>query len=64
MIEYKRKFSLLETYKAFVLLPRAMSKFLGNNRSKLLSRDFIERMQLAVTEVNGCVALCRFKGIS
>ena len=55
-IEFKRKFSLLEMYKAFVYLPRAMRKLIGNNKSKLVDNDFIRRLQLAVTEVNGCPA--------
>jgi AhpD family alkylhydroperoxidase len=55
-VEYKRKFNLLETYRAVVFVPGAMSKLLGNNKSKLVDKQFIECLQLAVTEVNGCVA--------
>jgi AhpD family alkylhydroperoxidase len=54
--EYKRKFSLWELYRSFVFVPRAVSKLIGNNKSKLLDKHFVERMQLAVTEVNGCAA--------
>jgi AhpD family alkylhydroperoxidase len=43
-------------YRAFVLIPGALAKMIGNCRKKLLSKDFIERLQLAVTEVNGCAA--------
>ena len=56
---FKRKFSLWELYRSFVFVPRAMSKLIGNNKSKLVDRKFIERLQLAVTEVNGC-ALCSY----
>ncbi|MDD2634356.1 MAG: carboxymuconolactone decarboxylase family protein [Bacteroidales bacterium] len=54
--EFKRKFSFLELYRSLVFAPRAMSKLIGNNKSKLLDKHFIERLQLAVTEVNGCAA--------
>ena len=54
--EFKRKFSLWEMYRSFVFVPRAMSKIIANNKSKLVDNHFIERIQLAVTEVNGCAA--------
>ncbi|MFA7116672.1 MAG: carboxymuconolactone decarboxylase family protein [Bacteroidales bacterium] len=54
--KFKRKFSLWELYRSFVFAPRAMSKLLGNNKSKLIDKHFVERLQLAVTEVNGCAA--------
>ncbi|HLV39925.1 hypothetical protein [Xanthomarina sp.] len=54
--EFKRKFSLWELYRSFVLTPRAMSKLIGNNKNKLVDKHFVERLQLAVTEVNGCAA--------
>lgn len=54
--EFKRQFSFGELFRALVFLPRAVSKLVENNKSKLLSKRFIERLQLAVTEVNGCPA--------
>lgn len=54
--EFKRKFSPGELYRSFVHIPRAISILAGNNRSKLVDKQFIERVQLAVTEVNGCAA--------
>ncbi len=54
--EYKRKFSLSEMYNAFVHIPIAIVRMIGNKRKKLLTNEFIERLQLAVTGVNGCVA--------
>ena len=58
-VEFKRKFSLLEIYRATVFAPRAMSKLIGNKKSKLVDENFVERLQLAVTEVNGC-AICSY----
>ncbi len=55
-IEFKRKFSFWEMYRAFVFVPGAMSKMIGNKKSKLVDGHFVERLQLAVTEVNGCPA--------
>lgn len=43
-------------YRAFVFIPGAVTKMIGNKRKKLVGKDFIERLQLAVTEVNGCAA--------
>lgn len=54
--EFKRKFSLWEMYRSLVYLPRAMAKMMGNNKSRLVDNDFVRRLQLAVTEVNGCPA--------
>lgn len=56
----KRKFSFLELYRAFVFAPRAVSKLIKNRKSKLVDSHFIERLQLALTEVNGCAA-CSFQ---
>lgn len=55
-IEHKRKFSLLEMYRAFVFVPKAVLNIIKNKKSKTLDPQFIERLQLAVTEVNGCAA--------
>jgi len=57
--EYKRKFSFSEMYRAYVLIPGAVFQMIRNKRKKLLRKDFIERIQLAVTEVNGC-AICSY----
>ena len=51
-IEYKRKFSVLEMYRAVVLIPIALAKMLKNKRKKLIDKDFVKKLQLAVTEVN------------
>lgn len=53
---FKRKFSFWELYRALVYTPRAMSKLIGNNKSNLVDKKFVERLQLVVTEVNGCLA--------
>ncbi len=54
--EYKRKFTLWELYRSFVFLPRAVSQLSKNKKNKLINSQFTERIQLAVTEVNGCAA--------
>ena len=57
--EYKRKFSLWEMYHACVMIPSAAAKMIGNNKNKLVNKKFVERLQLTVTEVNGC-AVCSY----
>jgi len=54
--EYKRKFSIWEMYRAFILIPTAVAKMIRNKRKTIVKKDFVERLQLAVTEVNGCAA--------
>jgi AhpD family alkylhydroperoxidase len=54
--EYKRKFSLSELYRAYVYVPRALFRLVCNRSTKLIDKHFVERLQLAVTEVNGCAA--------
>ena len=54
--QYKRKFSFSELYLSFFYVPRAMTKLNRNKKEKQISQQFIERLQLAVTEVNGCAA--------
>jgi AhpD family alkylhydroperoxidase len=56
MTRYKRKFSLGEMYCAFTKIPRAIVTLVRNKRKKILDKEFVERLQLAVTEVNGCAA--------
>ncbi len=55
-IEFKRKFSFWEMYRAFVFLPRAMVKMVRNKNEGWVGKAFVRRLQLAVTEVNGCPA--------
>lgn len=55
-IEFKRKFGFWEMYRAFVFLPRSISALRKNKKQKLLDEHFITRLNLAVTEVNGCAA--------
>ena len=54
--EYKRKFNFSELYRSYLYVPRAIRKLRQNKKEGLISQQFIERMQLAVTEVNGCAA--------
>lgn len=53
---FKNKFNFVELYRALVFIPAALSKLIGNNKSKLVDKNFIERLHLAVTQVNGCPA--------
>lgn len=55
-VEFKRKFSLWELYRSLVFATRAMPQLSKNRKSKLVDNHFVERLQLAVTEVNGCAA--------
>jgi AhpD family alkylhydroperoxidase len=52
--QYKRKFSLPELFFAFAALPRAGFYLMRNRIGGHLDGKFIERIMLAVTEVNGC----------
>lgn len=54
--EFKRKFTLWELYRSFIYLPGAISRLSKNRKTKQVDPQFIERLQLAVTEVNGCAA--------
>ncbi|WP_405572594.1 carboxymuconolactone decarboxylase family protein [Winogradskyella sp. Asnod2-B02-A] len=57
--EFKKKFSLGEMYSAFVYLPRALLKMIANSKKQYVNNDFVKRLQLAVTEVNGC-SICSY----
>ena len=54
LTEYKRRFRLGEFYDAAVLLPSAIAALASNRRHKLMDEHAVERVMLAVTEVNGC----------
>lgn len=54
--EFKRKFKICELYRSFVFTPIAASKLISNRRTNRVDKNFIKRLQLAVTEVNGCAA--------
>lgn len=54
--KFKRKFSFFELYRSLVYMQRAILKLAANNKKKWLDAKFVERLQLAVTEVNGCPA--------
>ena len=55
-VEFKRKFSFSEMFRSFVFLPRAISILAANKKGKLVDEELVRRIQLAVTEVNGCPA--------
>lgn len=50
----KGLYSIGEFYKIYFLTILSSFDFIKTKRSKLLSEDFIERIMLVVTEVNGC----------
>lgn len=52
-------YSLKEYYKALLVLYKSIPKLRNNRKEKLISQQFIERIMLAVTEVNGC-AVCSY----
>lgn len=56
MTEFKRRFSLYEMYRSFVFFPRAMGLMRRNEKNKIVDTDLTRRLQLAVTEINGCPA--------
>lgn len=53
---YKIIYSHSDFYKALVLAVRSVKYLRLNNKKKLISPQFKERIMLAVTEVNGCEA--------
>lgn len=53
---FKSKFNLRELYRALTDVPKAALKLVKNNKTESVDKNFIERLQLAVTEVNGCAA--------
>ena len=52
---YKHRYSFLEMYKVFLLMFKGLPLLIKNKKKRLVDEDFIERIMLAVTEVNGCV---------
>lgn len=46
-------------YRAFIKIPGALYLFLKNKKAGWVDEKFLERLQLAVTEVNGC-AVCSY----
>jgi AhpD family alkylhydroperoxidase len=54
--EFKRKFGFRELYRSLVFATGAVWKMIGNKKTNLIDKHFVERLQLAVTEVNGCAA--------
>ena len=53
---YKKKFTLGDLYRTWVFLPVAIARFVANKKQQTVSSPFLERLQLAVTEVNACPA--------
>mgnify|MGYP001183192151 FL=1 len=53
---YKRRFNVAEMYDALVFVPRAALSLINNRKNSIVDIHLVERLQLAVTEVNGCAA--------
>src|SRR5690554_5291795 len=53
---FKRKFSFGEMYFYFVNAVKGVSVLGKNKKNGIIHPDFVERLQLAVTEVNACAA--------
>jgi AhpD family alkylhydroperoxidase len=56
---WKKKYNIAEYYWINVFVFRAIGKLAQNNRRKMVSKQFLEKIMLAVTQVNGC-ALCSY----
>ena len=56
---YKRKVSLSELFRSLVLAARSAIVFIKNKKQNTIDEQFLERLQLAVTEVNSC-AVCSY----
>lgn len=57
--EYRRRFSFSDMYRSLLHMPSAIGNLKKNRKSQALDSKFIERIMLAVTEVNGC-AICSY----
>lgn len=56
MYSNPKQYSIKSFYRANYLLYGALPAFIENRKTKLVSETFIERLMLAVTQVNGCEA--------
>lgn len=54
-----KKYSIQEYYLALVKWSRSVKQLMKNRKQSIISPDFVERLMLAVTEVNGC-AVCAY----
>ncbi len=57
--QLKKQYSMSDAYRALVLMPRALRALIQNRKKQQISPQFVERLMLAVTEVNGC-AICSY----
>lgn len=56
---YRHRYALAEIIEVYALALRAAPLLHANRRLEVLGKDFVERIMLAVTEVNGC-AVCSY----
>ncbi len=54
-----KRYTASEYYEALVKQTRSVGQLMKNRKHQRISQDFIERIMLSVTEVNGC-AICAY----
>jgi len=58
-IKLPKTYTVGEYYAALVKWTRSVKHLMRNRKQAIISQDFVERLMLAVTEVNGC-AICAY----
>ncbi len=56
---YRYRYNVKEMYRALTLVYSSGSLLAKNKREQIISEEFVERIMLAVTEVNGC-SVCSY----
>ena len=59
IFKYKNKYNIIDLHTNMTKMYRSIFVLIRNRRKKFLSEEFIEKIMLAVTEVNGC-AICSY----
>lgn len=59
MKKIPKEYSLFEYYSALVKGSRSVGNLRRNRKNTIISQEFVERLMLAVTEVNGC-SVCAY----
>lgn len=59
MRKIPKQYSLFEYYTALVKGSRSIGNLRRNRKNEIISQEFVERLMLAVTEVNGC-SVCAY----
>jgi AhpD family alkylhydroperoxidase len=56
---YRYRYSMAEMYRALKLVYPSIAQIRRNKKTQIIDEDFVERLMLAVTEVNGC-SVCSY----